>query len=148
MESADRGRVDRVPLRRGRQGVCGVQEAAKGEMNILTNCRALLSGDGLACPHCEKPLEGHDQAACERGMSRRYFFGSLLGGVAAAATAPKAIQTVLTTAGWAGDTVLVKGSNIILATDAFSRFARANALYDLSLLRSELDCAVHIVGRE
>lgn len=31
--------------------------------------------DGLLCPRCEQALEGHDEKACGRRMSRRYFFG-------------------------------------------------------------------------
>jgi len=82
-------------------------------MSILTKVRALFSGDGLVCPHCEKPLEGHDQAACERGMSRRYFFGSLLGGIVAAATAPTLVESV----------VLRPYPNIILTPEVYSRLA-------------------------
>lgn len=39
---------------------------------------------GLHCPRCEKPIDGHDEGACARRMSRRFFFGTLAGGVAAA----------------------------------------------------------------
>lgn len=42
----------------------------------------------LYCPRCEKPLDNHDQAACNRRMSRRYFFGVFAGAILAA-EAPK-----------------------------------------------------------
>lgn len=45
-------------------------------MNILTSIKDLFSpgAAGLVCPRCEKSLEGHDEAACSRKMSRRFFF--------------------------------------------------------------------------
>lgn len=46
----------------------------------------MLTKVGLICPRCEKPLEGHEDSACRRRMSRRYFFGAL-GGLAVAAVA-------------------------------------------------------------
>lgn len=46
----------------------------------------------LHCPRCEKPLEGHDDAACARRMSRRFFFGALTGGVAAAVVVPELVH--------------------------------------------------------
>ncbi len=46
----------------------------------------------IYCPHCEKPLEGHDAGACRRKLSRRYFFG-LLGGAVAALALPKRVPT-------------------------------------------------------
>jgi hypothetical protein len=44
---------------------------------------------GLVCPRCEESLEGHDEGACARRMSRRYFFGVVGGGLVAAAVAPQ-----------------------------------------------------------
>lgn len=38
----------------------------------------------LICPRCEKPLAAHDDQACQRRMSRRYFFGLGLGALAGA----------------------------------------------------------------
>lgn len=38
----------------------------------------------IYCPRCEKPLEGHDDGACARRMSRRFFFGVVGGGIVAA----------------------------------------------------------------
>jgi hypothetical protein len=46
----------------------------------------------LYCGRCEKPLEGHDERACRRRMSRRYFFG-VIAGAAAALSARKRIPT-------------------------------------------------------
>ena len=46
----------------------------------------------LICPHCEKELVGHDDAACQRRMSRRFFFGAMLGGVVAAAVGPALVE--------------------------------------------------------
>ena len=49
----------------------------------------------LYCPHCERPLDGHDDKACARKMSRRWFFGVCAGaGVAMAASvaAPAIVQ--------------------------------------------------------
>lgn len=55
-------------------------------MSILSSISKLFNGsDGLVCPRCEKPLEGHDEKACEMRMSRRYFFGLAAGAVAVAA---------------------------------------------------------------
>ena len=51
----------------------------------------------LYCPRCEKPLDGHDQTACNRRMSRRFFFGMGLG-VMAAVAIPKpklSVQEIL-----------------------------------------------------
>lgn len=54
-------------------------------MGIISSLKNLISPSAaLLCPRCEKPLDGHNAAACERRMSRRYFFGAALGGVAAA----------------------------------------------------------------
>lgn len=47
--------------------------------------RPIPSNHGLLCPRCEKPLAGHDEKACAMRMSRRYFFGIVVGGVAVAA---------------------------------------------------------------
>jgi len=41
----------------------------------------------VVCPHCEKPLVGHDEAACSRKMSRRFFFGMIAAPVAIAIAA-------------------------------------------------------------
>lgn len=49
-------------------------------------------GAGLVCPRCEKPLEGHDEAACVRRMSRRYFFGAMAGGAVLAAAGPELMK--------------------------------------------------------
>lgn len=46
----------------------------------------------LVCPHCERPLEGHEDKACRRRMSRRWFLGAL-GGVVAAVVLPKRVPT-------------------------------------------------------
>jgi hypothetical protein len=54
---------------------------------------------GLICPRCEKPLEGHDEAACVRRMSRRFFFGVCVGGVAAAAVAKPLVEQIVITLG-------------------------------------------------
>ncbi len=51
----------------------------------------LFKHKGILCPNCEKPIEGHNDSACRRRMSRRYFFGALGGGIAAAAIAPTII---------------------------------------------------------
>ncbi len=40
----------------------------------------------LYCTHCDRPLDGHDDGACKRRMSRRFFF-RVLGGAAAATVA-------------------------------------------------------------
>jgi hypothetical protein len=45
----------------------------------------LKSMSELLCPRCEKPLgPEHDEKACERKMSRRFFFGVAFGGLMAA----------------------------------------------------------------
>lgn len=36
--------------------------------------RLILPDTSLHCPRCDKSLEGHDEAACARRMSRRFFF--------------------------------------------------------------------------
>lgn len=38
----------------------------------------------LLCPHCEKPFGEHDEKACRRRMSRRFFFGVLAAPLAVA----------------------------------------------------------------
>lgn len=48
----------------------------------------------LICPRCEKPLDGHDEGACARKMSRRFFFGVVGGGLLAAQAAPVIAATV------------------------------------------------------
>lgn len=40
---------------------------------------------GLLCPKCERPLLEHDEGACKRKMSRRFFLGATSGIVVAAA---------------------------------------------------------------
>lgn len=60
-------------------------------MSLLSSLKNLISPPAaLLCPRCEKPLDGHDRAACERRMSRRYLFGAALGGVAAAVAVAQA----------------------------------------------------------
>lgn len=59
-------------------------------MSILQSVRNWLSPEtagGLVCPRCERSMEGHDEAACQSRMSRRYFFGVAAGGVVLAAMA-------------------------------------------------------------
>lgn len=43
----------------------------------------------LVCPRCERELSKHDDAACQRGISRRFFFGVSAGAVAAIVVAPR-----------------------------------------------------------
>ncbi len=52
----------------------------------------------ILCPHCERPLEGHDGGHCARRMSRRFFFGLCAGAVGAIVT-PE--QPGITIATWA-----------------------------------------------
>lgn len=40
---------------------------------------------GLLCPKCERPLLEHNEGACKRKMSRRFFLGATTGIVIAAA---------------------------------------------------------------
>lgn len=47
----------------------------------------------LACPRCEKSLAEHDEAACARRMSRRFFFQAV-GGAAVAAAVPLCVYEV------------------------------------------------------
>ncbi len=54
-------------------------------------------GQMILCPHCERPLEGHDAGHCARRMSRRFFFG-LCAGAAGAIVAPE--QPGITIATW------------------------------------------------
>jgi hypothetical protein len=68
----------------------------------------------IVCPHCEKPVEGHDDAGCRRRMTRRHFFGLGLGAVAAVqamgAHAPKSIIreiAVFQPEGWEPHTVTI-----------------------------------------
>ena len=56
-------------------------------MSILDIFRSKPTG--LVCPRGERPMEGHDEAACARRMSRRYFFGLGAGAVAAAIVVPQ-----------------------------------------------------------
>lgn len=53
-------------------------------MNIIKAIKSVLAKNtGLICPRCDKSTEGHDEKACERRMSRRYFFGVMASAVAA-----------------------------------------------------------------
>ncbi len=54
-------------------------------MSILDIFRSKPTG--LVCPRCERSMEGHDEAACSRRMSRRFFFQSVGGAAAAVAVA-------------------------------------------------------------
>lgn len=58
-------------------------------MSILSWFRSEPAG--LVCPRCEKPIEGHDDAACERRMSRRFFFQAVAGAAVAVSVAPQII---------------------------------------------------------
>lgn len=81
--------------------------------------RLLTPTVGLLCPRCEKPLEGHDQAACDRRMSRRYFFGCVAGGAASVANAPaivKAVTDLVMPSGYA-ERIAVHAGNRYLTTD-------------------------------
>lgn len=51
----------------------------------------LFGTPGLLCPRCERSLDGHDDAACARKMSRRWFIGATLGAAASAIVAPAAV---------------------------------------------------------
>lgn len=65
-------------------------------MSLIAKAREFFRPGGLACPRCEKPIEGHDEKACEHRMSRRYFFGALAAGVAVVAlpkTLPKPLDS-------------------------------------------------------
>lgn len=63
-------------------------------MSLLSSIKSLVFPDaGLCCPRCEKPIEGHDEAACERRMSRRYFFG-VAAGVAVAVAGASAVPAL------------------------------------------------------
>lgn len=54
-------------------------------MNLLNLFRSAPAE--LICPRCEKPLAGHDEEACARKISRRFFFQAVSGAAAAAAIA-------------------------------------------------------------
>jgi hypothetical protein len=62
-------------------------------MSFLSLLRG-ASESRLICPRCEKPLDGHDDQACQRKMSRRYFFGMFGAAAAAAIAAPQMAQVV------------------------------------------------------
>lgn len=65
-------------------------------MSILSKLFQPKTPNGILCPHCERPLGAeHDEAHCQRRMSRRFFFGAALGGVVAAAAAPVVIPEIL-----------------------------------------------------
>jgi hypothetical protein len=67
-------------------------------MNILSYLRREFGStglsvggpEGLVCPRCEKALSEHDEEACARRMSRRYFFG-IAAGAAVAVAAPELV---------------------------------------------------------
>ncbi len=50
----------------------------------------------ILCPHCERPLEGHDGGHCARRMSRRFFFGLCAGAVGAIVTPEQPGITIAT----------------------------------------------------
>lgn len=54
-------------------------------MNLLNIFRSAPAE--LICQRCEKPLAGHDEEACARRMSRRFFFQAVGGAAAAVAIA-------------------------------------------------------------
>lgn len=86
-------------------------------MSLLSTIKSLVFPDaGMVCPRCEKPLEGHDEAACERRMSRRYFFGVAVGAVAGAMALPK-LLVGLDAADGKSYTVLSVVESDLLTTD-------------------------------
>jgi hypothetical protein len=50
--------------------------------------------EGVVCPRCDKAIVGHDEAACSRRLSRRFFFGAMAGGLVVA-TSPELILSPL-----------------------------------------------------
>ncbi len=74
--------------------------------------RLILPTATLHCPRCEKSLTGHDDAACARRMSRRFFFQ-----VAAGAAVVVATPEVLPRLFRAGD---------VLALDSLSAIRKGN----------------------
>jgi hypothetical protein len=76
----------------------------------------------LVCPRCEESLEGHDEGACARRMSRRYFFGVVGGGLVAAAAAPK----IADLSGW---TVEIETGPSLLTTKEIT-YAILEVLHD------------------
>lgn len=70
---------------------------------------------GLVCPRCEKSLEGHDEAACSRRMSRRFFFQVAAGGAVAIAVAEPLLES--------GIAIARKSSNRFLTVEEITREA-------------------------
>lgn len=68
---------------------------------------------GLICPFCEKAIEGHDEAACERRMSRRFFFQVAAGAAAVAVISPTIITSLT-------DSLVSPRGNTFLSTEQIS----------------------------
>lgn len=64
--------------------------------------RIFGNSDGLICGRCERSLEGHDDAACARRMSRRFFFGVCAGAAAVATVVPRLTPVQIATGGRLG----------------------------------------------
>lgn len=91
-------------------------------MSLLSSIKSLVFPDaGLCCPRCEKPLAGHDEAACERRMSRRYFFG-----IAAGAAVAVAGAGVMTSA------INTRGADLFLSVEQFENLYIKPALAGLA----------------
>lgn len=64
-------------------------------MSILSTLKNLVFPHAaLICPHCERTLDEHDDGACQRAMSRRYFFQMGVGAVAAVAAFPGTLKAL------------------------------------------------------
>jgi len=63
-------------------------------MSLLHRLFGSTSDATVLCGRCERALDGHDAKACERRMSRRFFFGVCAGAGVAAATIPEAVKYI------------------------------------------------------
>jgi len=59
-------------------------------MSLIHRLFGAESDAAVLCPRCERAMEGHDEAACQRRMSRRYFFG-LVGAAAVTSVAAPSV---------------------------------------------------------
>lgn len=77
---------------------------------------------GIVCPRCEKPLAGHDDAGCERRMSRRFFFG-LCAGAAVVASGMELVTVVEA----APEALIVTAAPKVLLAGRHSDFIRVRS---------------------
>lgn len=112
-------------------------------MKILDSIKSLFSDpNGLVCPRCERSLEGHDEAECSRKMSRRYFFGTVAGGVIVAATAKPLLES-----GIAIQRALIEDDSLLRKVNDMTSFTSMITNEMLECLRNNM-VGAHLINQK